>query len=74
MMKRPILKRNRPKCYFCQNDKEPDFADFETLKKFLSDRGKIMSRERSGVCAKHQRHLAKAVKRARLLALLPFVA
>ncbi|HKZ35533.1 MAG TPA: 30S ribosomal protein S18 [Patescibacteria group bacterium] len=73
-MKRPILKRNRPKCFFCENHIEPDFIDFETLKKFLSDRGKIMSRERSGVCAKHQRHLSRAVKRARILALLPFVA
>jgi len=43
------------------------------LPKFISDRGKIMSREKSGVCSRHQRRLAKAIKYDRHLALLPFV-
>jgi len=65
--------RGRLKCFYCQNKKLPDYKEFETLGKFVSDRGKILSRGRSGVCAKHQRLLAKAIKRARHLALLPFV-
>jgi len=52
----------------------PDYKEFEVLKKFVTDRGKIMSRGRSGVCAKHQRRLSKEIKRARHLALLVFVA
>ena len=48
--------------------------EFEILRKFISDRGKISSRSRTGVCAKHQRSMTKAIKRARHLALLPFVA
>lgn len=51
----------------------PDYKDFELIGRFITDRGKIVSRSRSGVCAKHQRKLTKAVKRARHLALLPFV-
>jgi small subunit ribosomal protein S18 len=66
--------RGRLKCFYCQNKQLPDYKAFETLGKFVSDRGKILSRSRSGVCAKHQRLLAKAIKRARHLALLPFVA
>ena len=68
-----FTKRNL-KCYFCENDVLPSMYEFEVLKKFVSDRGKISSRSRTGVCAKHQRALTKAVKRARHLALLPFVA
>lgn len=51
---------------------EPDFVDFETLKKFISDRGKIQPVARTSTCMKHQRKLATAVKRARFLSLLPF--
>ncbi|MBU2052269.1 MAG: 30S ribosomal protein S18 [Patescibacteria group bacterium] len=63
----------RFKCFFCQNEQVPGYQEFETLKKFLSDRGKILARDKSGVCAKHQRLLAREIKRARHLALLPFV-
>lgn len=79
MAKRKIIRRKTkynetPKeCYFCHEKKNPDFLDYETLKKFISERGKIHSRSRSGVCSKHQRKLTTAIKRARLLALLPFV-
>lgn len=62
------------KCYFCENGGEPDFTQFENLKKFISDRGKILSRLRTGTCLSHQRKLTKAVKRARFLSLLPFTA
>ena len=50
----------------------PDYKNYEVLDKFMSDRAKISGRDRSGLCAKHQRQLAAAVKRARHLALLPF--
>lgn len=60
-------------CYFCAtNVKEIDFKDETTLKKFISSYGKIVPRRRSGVCSKHQRKLALAIKRARILGILPF--
>jgi small subunit ribosomal protein S18 len=52
---------------------EPSFKDIENLKKFVSLRGKILSREKTGVCAKHQRKLSKQIKYARYLALIPYV-
>jgi small subunit ribosomal protein S18 len=75
--KRRIQKRKItvPKeCYFCAQNKEPWYSDVASLQKFVSDRGKIIVRTRSGLCAKHQRALTSAVKHARHLALMPFVA
>lgn len=60
-------------CYFCTEKKNPDFLDIEVLKKFISERGKIQSRQRTGTCSKHQRKLTTAIKRGRFLALLPFI-
>lgn len=58
-------------CYFCQrNIRDIDFKNTETLKRFLTDLGKIKSRKKTGLCAKHQRKLTKAVKRARHLGLI----
>ncbi len=59
-------------CYFCRYNKEVDFRDVDTLKRFLSLSYKIKPRKKTGVCAFHQRRLAQAVKRARFLALLPY--
>jgi len=60
-------------CYFCQrNIKDIDFKDIETLKRFISGLGKIRAKKRTGVCASHQRKLARAIKRARILGLLPY--
>ncbi len=59
-------------CFFCQSGQQPDYKEPEVLKKYISDQGKILKRQRSGVCAKHQRKLALAIKHARFLALLPF--
>ncbi|MBI4029383.1 MAG: 30S ribosomal protein S18 [Candidatus Blackburnbacteria bacterium] len=59
-------------CSFCQTNTSPDYKTWEDLTRFVSDRGKILSRSRTGICAKHQRDLTRAVKRARHLALLPF--
>ena len=50
-----------------------DYKDFQSLRRYLSDRGKIRSRRITGACRRHQNQLAKAVKRARELALLPYV-
>lgn len=51
-----------------------DYKDVETLERFITDRGKILPRRITGISAYHQRHLARAIKRARVMALLPFVA
>ncbi|MBV8600058.1 MAG: 30S ribosomal protein S18 [Candidatus Eremiobacteraeota bacterium] len=71
-------KERRPKrkiCNFCA-DKVSDinYKDTTRLRKYVSERGKILPRRISGNCAKHQRGLTVAVKRARIIALLPFVA
>ncbi len=61
-------------CSFCVDHvKNIDYKDFERLRRYVSDRAKIEPRRKSGVCAKHQRALSLAIKRARHLALLPFV-
>ena|SRR3989338_2627653 len=67
--------RAKPKkvCYFCQNKLNPSYTDLANLRRFLTDRAKIVSKERSGVCSKHQRMVAKHIKYARHLSLLPFV-
>jgi small subunit ribosomal protein S18 len=60
-------------CYFCQKGVEQiDFKDTETLKRFISSMKKIKSRKKTGVCAKDQRKLSQAIKRARYLGLLAF--
>ena len=63
----------RKVCAFCQNHVEAiDYKDINTLKKYVAEGGKILPRRMTGVCAKHQRVLATAIKRARLVDLLPF--
>jgi len=60
-------------CFFCsQNQKAIDYKDTETLKKFISLQAKIVDPKWTGICAKHQRMLSKAIKRARIMGLLPF--
>lgn len=61
------------KCFFCQYNSRPSFKDIENLEKFLSPRKKVTSRERNGLCAKHQRKLTQEIKHARFLALIPYV-
>lgn len=58
--------------FFIQNKMTVDYKDFETLRKFISPEGKILPSRRSGLCAKNQRKLTKAIKRARSVGLLPF--
>jgi len=64
----------KPKeCYFCKsNIHEIDYKDIQTLRRFISSYSKIVPKKRSGVCNKHQRKLATAIKRARIMSLLPF--
>jgi len=58
-------------CYFCQrNIKQIDFKETQLLRRFISAAGKIRPKKRTGVCSSHQRKLARAIKRARNLALL----
>ncbi len=60
-------------CYFCKKGiKEIDFKDTELLRKFISGLGKIKAKKRTGICSKHQRKLARAIKRARSLGLLSY--
>lgn len=63
----------RKVCQFCVDKiDEIDYKDLAKLRKFITEKGKILPRRMSGVCAKHQRILATAIKRARIMALLPF--
>jgi len=70
------MKRVRKKvCSFCMDKvKEIDYKDIAKIKKFTSERGKILPRRISGCCAKHQRQLTLAIKRARHIAFLPYTA
>lgn len=71
--RRQFVKR-RKVCVFCRD--KVDYINYkqaDMLRSFLTDRGKIRPRRRTGTCAKHQRQLSLAIKRARHLALLPFV-
>ena len=61
-------------CKFCTQKLKIDYKDADALRRYTTERGKILPRRITGTCAKHQRELAVAVKRARTIALLPFVA
>jgi small subunit ribosomal protein S18 len=62
-------------CRFCENRVEyVDYKDPKKLVKFTTEVGKIIPRRTSGNCARHQRHLTQAIKRARYLAMMPYVA
>jgi len=70
----PKIYTDKP-CYFCQNKiSVVDYKDTQLLRRFMSPHAKILGRKRTGSCAKHQHMIAKALKRARHMALLPFVA
>ncbi len=75
--KRRFGRRYAPRrkiCFFCANKNEPiNYKDPGKLRTYVSDRGKIEPRRRTGTCARHQRRLSVAIKRARHLALLPYV-
>ncbi|MGM0568026.1 MAG: 30S ribosomal protein S18 [Elusimicrobiota bacterium] len=67
------MKSRRKRCRFCRDGTDIDYKDTELLSSFMQSRAKIVPRSLSGNCAKHQRLLTREIKRARNLALLPFV-
>ena len=71
---RPLHRKARKKvCHFCVDRvEEIDYKDIAKLRKFVSERAKILPRRATGTCAKHQRALTTAIKRARQIALLPY--
>ncbi|MBI4099920.1 30S ribosomal protein S18 [Candidatus Microgenomates bacterium] len=69
--KQKPVKKN---CPFCKEKREPDYKNYEELRAYMTERGKILGRARTGVCAKHQKRVDQQIKRARHLAYLPFVA
>ena len=72
-MRRRTVRRRKKVCAFCADaNKALDYKDVATLKHYVSERGKILPRRITGNCAKHQRALTVAVKRARHVALLPY--
>ena len=67
--------RRKKVCQFCADKTEViDFIDVDKLKKYVTDRGKILPKRITGTCAVHQREVTTAIKRARIVALLPYVA
>lgn len=73
--KKPLRKPAKKKvCNFCVEKSESiDYKDVSKLRKYITEKGKILPRRMTGVCAIHQRELAVAIKRARVMALLPYV-
>jgi len=73
--RKPRYTSRRKVCFFCaEKVQQIDYKDVDGLRRYLSDRGKIEPRRKTGTCAKHQRRLTIALKRARHLALLPYTA
>ncbi len=77
-MKRTTKTSRRPRvvarnCTFCHTKTEPEYKDVAILFKYLTERGKILAQSKTGVCSRHQRTLTQAIKRARHVALLPFI-
>ena len=69
-----VKKRRRKVCTFCtERDAVIDYKNPAQLRKFISERGKILPRRMTGTCARHQRELTVAIKRARQVALLPYI-
>ena len=73
-MKRKVVRRRKKVCVFCEDKNHTgiDYKDTNKLKRYVSERGKILPRRITGNCAKHQRALTVAVKRARHIALMPY--
>ncbi|MDD3369842.1 MAG: 30S ribosomal protein S18 [Lachnospiraceae bacterium] len=72
MRRKGGLHRRKKVCAFCGKDGVIDYKDTAKLKRFVSERGKILPRRITGTCAKHQRALTVAIKRARHIALMPY--
>ena len=72
MKRRGGIRRRKKVCVFCGKDNTIDYKDTNKLKRYVSERGKILPRRITGACAMHQRGITTAIKRARIVALLPF--
>ena len=72
MRKKGGIRRRKKVCVFCGKDNVIDYKDTNKLKRYVSERGKILPARITGTCAKHQRALNREIKRARTLAYLPF--
>ena len=70
---RAKIKGKEKGCLFCKTKTEPNWQEYEKMREFLSPQSKIINRQFSGVCVRHQKRLAREIKHARHLALLPFV-
>lgn len=77
MREKKFIKKLKPverNCPFCQKKFEPDFKQLEVLGNYISERGKILGKDRTGLCSKHQRRVDNEIKRARFLGLLSYTA
>ena len=66
-----FYRKRKKVCYMCAG-KQINYKDVEILKKYINEKGKILPRRVTGACAKHQRYISEQIKRARMIALLPF--
>jgi small subunit ribosomal protein S18 len=66
-----FFKKKKKVCQMCAG-KDIDYKDVDILRKYVNEKGKILPRRMTGACARHQRHITEQIKRARLMALLPF--
>lgn len=72
--KRPLMRRKKKVCVFCANTAEKiDYKDVAKLRKYVSESGKILPRRITGTCTQHQHDITTAIKRARQMALLPYI-
>lgn len=72
--KKPKRMGKKKVCNFCQEKAEYiDYKDVAKLRRYITEKGKILPRRQTGTCAKHQRELTTAIKRARFMALIPYV-
>ena len=72
--RRRPMRRRKKVCVFCGKDNVIDYKDTNKLKRYISERGKILPRRITGTCSIHQREVTKAIKKARVVALMPYIA
>lgn len=70
---RKKIRRSTAPCAFCVKGSEPDYKAIEELSQYISGRSRIVSRMTTGICQKHQKRMSRAIKRARYLALMPYI-
>ena len=67
-----MAKYRKRACAYCKDKNEPNYKDVPSLRRFTTEKGKIIPRSKTGICAKHGRFLSSEIKKARYMALLPF--